>query len=138
MSLVAHRFGRVVSCCFLQASAVEKFKINIRNSTCPNRWATKDIKQEFVMFHRIYFLKQLLRQQHNNYFYFFSGTISLRKNRQQKHLRDILLTLFCWEYFSMFYFFKCCLSYQLPSIHDIEIKHLWFSNYLCRYWISSV
>ena len=38
----------------------------------------------------------------------------------------------------MFYFFMCCLSYQLPSIHDIEIKHLWFSNVLKFFGIGSV
>ena len=31
-----------ICCCFLQASAVEKIKTNIRNSTHPNRCATKD------------------------------------------------------------------------------------------------
>ena len=42
MFLVAHRFGRVeyqicICCCFLKASAIEKTKTNIGNSTRPNR-----------------------------------------------------------------------------------------------------
>ena len=32
--------------CFLQPGAVEKVNTNIRNSTCPNQWATKEIKTE--------------------------------------------------------------------------------------------
>ena len=50
LSLVAHQFGRVVfwilNICFVYF--IYKTTKNNRNSTCPNRWATKDISLQFT------------------------------------------------------------------------------------------
>ena len=51
VSLAAHRFGHVefrksnICFDFFNCACLRKTSTNIRNSTRPNRWATKDIKQ---------------------------------------------------------------------------------------------